>query len=108
MANGGFGVVAVQMRLKRFKRKVVIIGHKPFYAGDAAGNITGCSINFDPVTGRDDYTLNYALKIDQFTQRLFNLIGRESRLFTNLNGCSFVREADDDYIHELEQSGIMI
>ena len=105
-ADGSFSVVTVQVRFERFKCQMMILGHKPFYAGYPAGDITGCGINLDPVAGRDNHPLNNTLELDQFAERLFNLVWRKSYLFTNLNCSSFMREADNNNIHQCSRFNI--
>jgi hypothetical protein len=100
MTYGCFGMIAVQVRFDFFKWQVMIFGHKTFYTCYTAGDVAGRSINLDPVAGRDDYPLDNPLKLEQFPQRLFNLVGRKGHLFTDFNCSSFVREADNDDIHD--------
>ena len=98
VANGRFGVVAVEVWFQCFKGEMMEFCHEALDPGNAAGNITGGGVNFYPVTGGNNDPLNDTLKFDQFTEWFFDLIWRECCLFTYLNGCSFVRKADDNNI----------
>jgi hypothetical protein len=104
MPDSGLGMMAVQMRLKCFQRDMVVVSQKALDAGDATGDVTGGSVDLNPVAGGYDHSLNDIIQSDQVVQWFLNQVGRKGDPFPYFYCCSLVRETDDDNVHLAEVS----